>query len=36
MKQIEPVIDRWEKSIPNGALVLAAFRKERAAIHAGP
>jgi TRAP-type C4-dicarboxylate transport system substrate-binding protein len=36
MKQIEPVIDRWEKSTPNGAQVLAAFRKERAAIHAGP
>lgn len=35
-KQIEPVIAAWEKSTPNGAEVLAAYRKELAASHAGP
>jgi TRAP-type C4-dicarboxylate transport system substrate-binding protein len=30
-----PVIDNWVKSTPNGAAVLAAFRKEIAAIRAG-
>lgn len=34
MKQIEPVIDGWEKSTPNGPQVLAAFHKEIAAIRA--
>jgi TRAP-type C4-dicarboxylate transport system substrate-binding protein len=34
MKQIEPVIDGWEKSTPNGAQVLTAFRKELAAVQA--
>jgi len=36
MKQIEPVIDGWEKSTPNGTQVLTAFRKEVAAIEAEP
>jgi TRAP-type C4-dicarboxylate transport system substrate-binding protein len=36
MKQIEPVIAAWEKSTPNGPKVLDAFRKEVAAVHAGP
>ena len=36
MHRIEPVIASWEKSTPNGPQVLAAFRKEVAAIHAGP
>lgn len=31
----QPVIDNWVKSTPNGAAVLAAFRKEVAAIRAG-
>ncbi|HWE72768.1 MAG TPA: TRAP transporter substrate-binding protein DctP [Stellaceae bacterium] len=35
-KQIEPVIAAWEKSTPNGAQVLAAYRKELAASHAEP
>jgi TRAP-type transport system periplasmic protein len=36
MKQIEPVIDGWEKSTPNGTQVLTAFRKALAAIEAEP
>jgi hypothetical protein len=36
MKRIEPVITAWEKSTPDGPNVLAAFRKEVAAIRAGP
>jgi TRAP-type C4-dicarboxylate transport system substrate-binding protein len=36
MKQIEPVIAAWEKSTPNGAQVLAAYRKALAVSHAGP
>jgi TRAP-type transport system periplasmic protein len=35
MKRIEPVIDGWEKRTPDGAHVLAAFRKEVAAIRSG-
>jgi TRAP-type C4-dicarboxylate transport system substrate-binding protein len=31
----QPVIDNWVKSTPNGAAVLAAFRKEIADIRAG-
>jgi TRAP-type C4-dicarboxylate transport system substrate-binding protein len=31
----KPVIDNWVKSTPDGAAVLAAFRKEIAAIRAG-
>ena len=34
-KRIEPVIDDWVKTTPDGAHVLAAFRKEIAAIRAG-
>ncbi len=34
-KRIEPVIANWEKATPNGAKVLAAFRKEIAAIRSG-
>jgi TRAP-type C4-dicarboxylate transport system substrate-binding protein len=34
-KQVEPVIGAWEKRTPDGANVLAAFRKEIAAIRAG-
>jgi TRAP-type transport system periplasmic protein len=34
-KRIEPVIADWERSTPDGARVLAAFRKEVAAIRAG-
>jgi TRAP-type transport system periplasmic protein len=34
-KKIEPVIDDWEKHTPDGARVLAAFRKEIADIRAG-
>ena len=33
--KIEPVIADWEKRTPDGAKVLAAFRKEIAAIRAG-
>ena len=33
--RIQPVIDNWVKSTPDGANVLAAFRKEIAAIRAG-
>jgi TRAP-type C4-dicarboxylate transport system substrate-binding protein len=33
--RIQPVIVDWEKHTPNGAKVLAAFRKEIAAIRAG-
>jgi TRAP-type transport system periplasmic protein len=33
--RIEPVIDNWVKTTPDGALVLAAFRKEIADIRAG-
>jgi TRAP-type transport system periplasmic protein len=35
MKRIEPVIAGWEKRTPDGAHVLAAFRKEVAQIRAG-
>jgi TRAP-type transport system periplasmic protein len=35
MKRIEPVIAGWEKRTPDGAHVLAAFRKEVADIRAG-
>ncbi|HKT19507.1 MAG TPA: hypothetical protein VJR47_15775 [Stellaceae bacterium] len=34
-KRIEPVIASWEKSTPNGAHVLAAFRQQVAAIRSG-
>jgi TRAP-type C4-dicarboxylate transport system substrate-binding protein len=34
-KQVEPVIDAWVKRTPDGANVLAAFRKEIAAIRSG-
>jgi TRAP-type transport system periplasmic protein len=34
-KQVAPVIDDWEKRTPDGERVLAAFRKEIAAIRAG-
>ncbi|HEX3972542.1 MAG TPA: TRAP transporter substrate-binding protein DctP [Stellaceae bacterium] len=34
-KQVEPVIAEWEKRTPNGANVLAAFRREIAAIRSG-
>ncbi len=34
-QKIEPVIADWEKHTPDGAHVLAAFRKEIAAIRAG-
>jgi TRAP-type C4-dicarboxylate transport system substrate-binding protein len=34
-KQVEPVIGAWEKRTPDGANVLAAFRKEIAAIRSG-
>ena len=34
-KRVEPVIADWEKRTPNGAAVLAAFRKEIAAIRNG-
>lgn len=34
-KQVAPVIDAWVKRTPDGANVLAAFRKEIAAIRAG-
>jgi TRAP-type transport system periplasmic protein len=34
-QRIEPVIAAWEKRTPDGAHVLAAFRKEIAAIRAG-
>ncbi|HWE75134.1 MAG TPA: TRAP transporter substrate-binding protein DctP [Stellaceae bacterium] len=34
-QQVEPVIDGWVKRTPDGANVLAAFRKEIAAIRAG-
>ena len=34
-KQVEPVIAAWEKRTPDGAHVLAAFRKEIAAIRSG-
>lgn len=34
-KRIEPVIASWEKSTPDGAHVLAAFRQEVAAIRSG-
>lgn len=34
-KRVEPVIAEWEKRTPDGAHVLAAFRKEIAAIRAG-
>lgn len=33
--KVEPVIAAWEKRTPNGAKVLAAFKKEVAAIRAG-
>ena len=33
--RIQPVIDNWEKNTPDGAHVLAAFRKEIAAIRSG-
>ena len=36
MKQIQPVLESWEKSTPNGAQVLAAYRKELAALNAEP
>lgn len=35
MKRIAPVIAGWEKRTPNGAHVLAAFRKEVAEIRSG-
>jgi TRAP-type transport system periplasmic protein len=35
MKRIEPVIASWEKRTPDGAHVLAAFRKEVADVRAG-
>ncbi len=34
-KKVEPVIADWEKRTPDGARVLAAFRKQVAAIRAG-
>jgi hypothetical protein len=34
-KKVEPVIADWEKNTPDGARVLAAFRKEIAAIRTG-
>lgn len=34
-QRITPVIDNWVKATPDGATVLAAFRKEIAAIRAG-
>jgi TRAP-type transport system periplasmic protein len=34
-KRIEPVVDDWVKRTPDGAHVLAAFRKEIASIRAG-
>ncbi|HEX4193361.1 MAG TPA: TRAP transporter substrate-binding protein [Stellaceae bacterium] len=34
-KQVEPVIGAWEKRTPDGANVLAAFRKEIATIRSG-
>ena len=34
-QRIKPVVDGWVKRTPNGAQVLAAFRKEIAAIRAG-
>jgi TRAP-type transport system periplasmic protein len=34
-KRIEPVVDDWVKHTPDGARVLAAFRKEIASIRAG-
>ncbi len=34
-KRVEPVIADWEKRTPNGAAVLATFRKEIAAIRNG-
>jgi TRAP-type C4-dicarboxylate transport system substrate-binding protein len=34
-KRIQPVIDNWVKTTPDGAHVLAEFRKEIAAIRAG-
>jgi hypothetical protein len=33
--RIQPVIDNWVKSTPDGAHALAAFRKEVAAIRSG-
>ncbi len=33
--RIQPVIDNWIKNTPDGAHVLAAFRKEVAAIRGG-
>ena len=33
--RIQPVIDNWVKSTPDGEHVLAAFRKEIAAIRSG-
>jgi TRAP-type transport system periplasmic protein len=33
--RIQPVIDNWEKNTPDGANVLAAFRREIAAIRSG-
>jgi TRAP-type C4-dicarboxylate transport system substrate-binding protein len=33
--RIQPVIDNWVKSTPDGAQILAAFRKEIAAIRSG-
>ena len=35
MARIQPVIAAWEKRTPDGARVLAAFRKEVAAISSG-
>jgi TRAP-type C4-dicarboxylate transport system substrate-binding protein len=35
MKRIDPVIAAWEKRTPDGSRVLAAFRKEIAAIRSG-
>ena len=34
-QRVAPVIADWEKRTPDGAHVLAAFRKEIAAIRAG-
>ena len=34
-KRIQPVIDHWIKTTPDGENVLAAFRKEIAVIRAG-
>jgi TRAP-type transport system periplasmic protein len=34
-QRIQPVIDNWEKNTPDGASVLAAYRREIAAIRSG-